>query len=149
MSKYERDIGAIRRASPDCTVLTCHDEYLLASMVQGVDGALVGFASLIPELLIDLYQAVCDGDLHRARRIQERISLLKEAVYASEEPSGDAHARMKAAMVMSGRLRSATTRPPTRPPSRERLDKIRAALKETGLLPRAEVEARPVFAAPR
>ena len=149
MSKYECDIRAIRSASPDCTVLTCHDEYLLASMVQGVDGALVGFASLIPELLVDLYQAVCDGDLHRARRIQERVSLLKEAVYANEEPSGDAHARMKAAMMMSGRLRSATTRPPTRTPSRERLDKIRAALKETGLLPRAEVEARPVFAAPR
>ena len=85
-------------------MLTCHDEYLLASMVQGVDGALVGFASLIPELLIDLYQAVCDGDLHRARRIQERVSLLKEAVYANEEPSGDAHARMKAAMMMSGRF---------------------------------------------
>ena len=149
MSKYERDIRAIRNANLGCTVLTCHDEYLLASMVQGVDGALVGFASFIPELLIDLYQAVCDGDQHRARRIQARVSLLKEAVYASEEPSGDAHARMKAAMMMSGRLRSATTRPPTRPPSRERLDKILAALKETGLLPRAEVEAEPVVAAPR
>ncbi len=144
MSKYERDIRAIRNANPDCTVLTCHDEYVLASMVQGVDGALVGFASFIPEFLVDLYQAVCDGDLHRARRIQERINVLKEAVYASEEPSGDAHARMKAAMVLSGRLRSATTRPPTRPPSKERLDKIRDALRETGLLPRAEFEAEPV-----
>ena len=101
------------------------------------------------ELLIDLYQAVCDGDLHRARRIQERVSLLKEAVYANEEPSGDAHARMKAAMMMSGRFRSATTRPPTRAPSSERLDKIQAALRKTGLLSRAEVVAEPVVAAPR
>ena len=38
MSKYERDVRAIRAANPDCTVLTCHDEYVLASMVQGVDG---------------------------------------------------------------------------------------------------------------
>ena len=140
MSKYECDIRAIRVANPDCTVLTCHDEYVLASMVQGVDGALVGFASFIPELLIDLYAAVCDGDLHRARHIQERINVLKAAVYAEEEPSGDAHARMKAAMVMAGRLRSATTRPPTQPPSKERLNKILDALKETGLLPRAELE---------
>ncbi len=134
MSKYERDIRAIRRANPDCTVLTCHDEYVLASMVQGVDGALVGFASFIPELLVKLYAAVCSGDLHSARRVQERINLLKAVVYAEEEPSGDAHARMKAAMVMAGRLRSATTRPPTRPPSAERLEAIGRAVQEAGLV---------------
>ena len=134
MSKYERDVRAIRTANPDCTVLTCHDEYVLASMVQGVDGALVGFASFIPELLVDLYAAVCDGDLHKARRIQDRITVLKEAVYDDEEPSGDAHARMKAAMVMAGRLKSSATRPPTRPPSAERLARIETALAEAGLL---------------
>ena len=94
----------------------------------------MGFASFIPELLVDLYAAVCDGDLHRARRIQDRITVLKEAVYDDEEPSGDAHARMKAAMVMAGRLKSSTTRPPTRPPSAERLARIETALAEAGLL---------------
>ncbi len=141
MSKYERDIRAIRAANPDCTILTCHDEYVLASMVQGVDGALVGFASFIPELLVELYAAVCEGDLHRARRIQDRITILKEAVYASEEPSGDAHARMKAAMVMAGRLKSSVTRPPTRPPSPERLARIEGALRAAGLLAEASVLA--------
>jgi 4-hydroxy-tetrahydrodipicolinate synthase len=63
-----------------CTILTCHDEYLLASMVQGVDGALVGFASFIPECIADLYQAVCDGDLKKAMSIQQRINVLKEVV---------------------------------------------------------------------
>lgn len=134
MSKYERDIRAIRTANPACTVLTCHDEYVLASMVQGVDGALVGFASFIPELLVDLYAAVCEGDLHRAMRVQERITVLKEAVYDDEEPSGDAHARMKAAMVLAGRLKSSVTRPPTRPPSAERLDRIASALLAAGLV---------------
>ncbi len=134
MSKYERDIRAIRGAGTGCTVLTCHDEYVLASMVQGVDGALVGFASFIPELLVDLYAAVCDGDLHRARRVQDRITVLKEAVYANEEPSGDAHARMKAAMVMAGRLSTSVTRPPTRRPSPEALARIRDALRAAGLV---------------
>ena len=46
MSKYARDIKAIRDADATKAILTCHDEYLLASMVQGVDGALVGGASL-------------------------------------------------------------------------------------------------------
>ena len=141
MSKYERDIRAIRTANPDCTVLTCHDEYVLASMVQGVDGALVGFASLIPELLVELYAAVREGDLHAARQVQQRISILKDAVYADEEPSGDAHARMKAAMVMAGRLKSSVVRPPTRQPSQERLEQIREALEAVGLLAKPTVLA--------
>ena len=44
MNKYAADIKAIRDANPSKVILTCHDEYLLATMVQGVDGALVGFA---------------------------------------------------------------------------------------------------------
>ncbi len=138
MSKYERDIRAIRAANPQCAVLTCHDEYVLASMVQGVDGALVGFASFIPELLVELYDAVRAGDLHRAGRVHEPITVLKEAVYADEEPSGDAHARMKAAMVVAGRLKSCVTRPPTRPPSPERMEAIRVAVQAAGLLRQRE-----------
>lgn len=134
MSKYDRDIRAIRNANPDCTILTCHDEYVLASMVQGLDGALVGFASFIPEWLVDLYAAVCEGDLHRARKVQSRINILKEVVYADDEPSSDSHARMKSAMVLAGRLKSDLTRPPTLRPGREQLERIRKALEETGLL---------------
>lgn len=143
MSKYDRDIRAIREANPECTILTCHDEYILASMVQGVDGALVGFASFIPELIVDLYQAVCDGDLRQAQTIQDTIYQLKAVIYDDEEPSGDAHARMKAAMVMAGRLKSDMTRPPIQRPSPETLAKIRRAVESVGLL---AAEAEPALA---
>ncbi len=145
MSKYACDIRAIRESNPDCTILTCHDEYVLASMVQGVDGALVGFASLIPDLLVDLYAAVCDGDLHSAQAIQAKINVLKEAVYAGDEPSSDAHARMKTAMVLAGRLKSDLTRPPTQRPSASQIERIREALEQTGLLADVE-EPAPVAA---
>ena len=135
MSKYDRDIAAIRSSNPNCTILTCHDEYLLASMVQGVDGALVGFASFIPERVSGLYAAVRDGDLRRAQEIQRSINLLKEVVYAQDEPSGDAHARMKAAMVAAGRFSSARTRPPIEEPSGEVLDRIRGAVERARLAP--------------
>jgi 4-hydroxy-tetrahydrodipicolinate synthase len=135
MSKYAQDIAAIRAANPRCTILTCHDEYLLASMVQGVDGALVGFASFIPEWIVDLYQAVCDGDLKTAMVIQQRINALKEVVYSSGEPSGDAHARMKAAMVLTGRLRSGVTRPPIQQPAGAVFERIRMAVRDAGLAP--------------
>lgn len=143
MSRYDSDIDAIRSANPDCTILTCHDEYLLASMVQGVDGALVGFASFIPELVTALYAAVCDGDLRRAQQIQRRINELKAVVYAADEPSGDAHARMKAAMVAAGRFSSARTRPPIEPPSGEVLARIQRAVERAELVPAADFLATP------
>ena len=140
MNKYARDVKAIRDADPDVTVLTCHDEYLLPSMVQGVDGALVGFASLIPEMICELYDLVCKGDLHRAMAVQNRINPLKDAVYGAGEPTGDAHARMKTAMMLSGRLNSAIVQPPTKPPSDAEVAAIRHALDEAGLLRRQAAE---------
>jgi len=133
MNKYARDIKAIREASPAKALLTCHDEYLLASMVQGIDGALVGFASLVPDLIHDLLKAVQAGDLRQAMRIQALIDPLKDAVYGAGEPTGEAHGRMKAAMAMAGILRDATVRPPTHGPTTEETVQIAAALKHAGL----------------
>jgi 4-hydroxy-tetrahydrodipicolinate synthase len=133
MNKYARDLKAIRAAAPDCALLTCHDEYLLASMVPGVDGALVGFASLIPALINDLLEAVHAGDLGRARAIQARIDPLKEVVYGSGEPTAEAHANMKAAMVAAGIFTSATMRPPTVAPNAAEMARIAAAVSVASL----------------
>ena len=136
MNKYARDLQFIRAAAPEKALLTCHDEYLLASMVQGVDGALVGFASLVPGLINDLLQAVKRGDLDAARRIQGEIDPLKDAVYGMGEPTGEAHACMKAAMQAAGILKDATVRPPTQAPNAEELARIRRAVEAAGLHPR-------------
>ena len=133
MNKYASDLAAIRTVAPDKALLTCHDEYLLASMVQGVDGALVGFASLIPGLIWDLLQAVEAGDLTEAVRLQGLIDPLKNAVYGSGEPTGEAHACMKAAMVAAGIFGNARMRPPTVEPSAEELARIDAAVKSAGI----------------
>ncbi|QCI95797.1 dihydrodipicolinate synthase family protein [Novosphingobium sp. EMRT-2] len=133
MNKYARDLEAIRAVAPDKALLTCHDEYLLASMVQGIDGALVGFASLIPGLIMDLLDAVQNGDLNEARRIQAIIDPLKQSVYGDGEPTGEAHACMKAAMAAAGIFDSATVRPPTVPPSEAELARIKAAVAAAGI----------------
>lgn len=137
MNKYARDIAEIRAVAPEKALLTCHDEYLLASLVQGVDGALVGFASLVPGLINDLLAAVKAGDLTAARAIQARIDPLKDAVYGTGEPTAEAHACMKAAMAAAGIIKDATMRPPTHAPSAEELARIRAAVAAAGLAPRA------------
>jgi 4-hydroxy-tetrahydrodipicolinate synthase len=136
MNKYARDLRTIRQANSKVTVLTCHDEYLLPSMVQGVDGALVGFASFVPQMIIDLYTAVCDGDLKRAMDIQNRINPLKDAIYGGGEPTGDAHARMKMAMYLAGILKSPTVQPPTRMPAGAELQAIVEALRNAGMMQR-------------
>ena len=134
MSKYARDIKAIRDADATKAILTCHDEYPFASMVQGVDGALVGFASAIPQLIIDLWNAVKAGDLHKAMAVQAKITPIKEAVYGAGEPTGEAHARMKAAMRHAGVIANDHVRPPTHAPSAQELEVIKAALAQAGLL---------------
>ncbi|MFM7346071.1 MAG: dihydrodipicolinate synthase family protein [Tagaea sp.] len=133
MNKYNRDLQLIRAAAPDKALLTCHDEYLLASMVQGVDGALVGFASVIPDLIWGLLQAVEAGDLKRAMALQAKIDPLKDAVYGGGEPTGEAHAKMKAAMAAAGIFRSGAMRPPTVLPSKEELKQIEEAIRNAGI----------------
>jgi 4-hydroxy-tetrahydrodipicolinate synthase len=136
MNKYAADIAAVRAADPSKAILTCHDEYLLASMVQGVDGALVGFATFIPNLIADLWAAVQAGDLKRAMSIQAVITPLKDAVYGGGEPTGEAHARMKAGMWLAGVLDSPRVRPPTEAPSEAEMQALRAAVAQAGLLVR-------------
>ena len=137
MNKYGRDVRLLRQAVPSKAYLTCHDEYLLASMVQGVDGALVGFGSFIPELITALWRAVQAGNLHEAMRIQTTIDPLKDVVYGLGEPTSDAHARMKLAMYLAGRLDTPHVRAPITAPSAEEEKAIRTALKNAGLLVRA------------
>jgi 4-hydroxy-tetrahydrodipicolinate synthase len=136
MNKYAADIKAIREADPTKAILTCHDEYLLASMVQGVDGALVGFATFIPSLINDLWEAVKAGDLKRAVEVQALLTPLKDAVYGGGEPTGEAHARMKMGMYLAGVLDAPTVRPPTEAPSDEEVAQLRAAVANAGLLKR-------------
>ena len=133
MSKYARDISTIRAFGPEKTILTCHDEYLLASMIQGVDGALVGFASFLPKLIIDLYKAVKNGDLFLAQRLQKEILPLKEIVYGDGDTSTEAHARMKTAMMCAGILKNDNVRPPVSKTSKSEKLKIDKVVKNSNI----------------
>jgi 4-hydroxy-tetrahydrodipicolinate synthase len=136
MNRYASDIKAIREADASKAILTCHDEYLLATMVQGVDGALVGFATFIPGLINDLWQAVKAGDLKRAMKVQDVITPLKDAVYGGGEPTGEAHACMKAGMYLAGVIDSPRVRPPTEAPNEAEMAALRKAVENAGLLKR-------------
>ena len=64
------------------------------------------------------------------------ITPLKDAVYGGGEPTGEAHARMKAGMYLAGVLDDATVRPPTEAPNDAEMEALRAAVAQAGLLAR-------------
>lgn len=132
-AKYERQVRELREHAPHIAILTCHDEYLLSSMVVGVDGAIVGFAAFVPELIVGLFEAVDRGDWQKAREIDAQLYPLKMAVYGMGEPTAFAHARMKVAMELTGRLRNARARPPTPDVSSDERMRIRDLMKQGGL----------------
>jgi 4-hydroxy-tetrahydrodipicolinate synthase len=103
-------------------------------MIQGIDGALVGFGTFIPGLISNLLESVKAGDLKRATEIQKIIDPLKQAVYGNGEPTGEAHARMKVAMKIAGILKNSTPRPPTTGPNAAETEQIRVAVQGAGLL---------------
>jgi 4-hydroxy-tetrahydrodipicolinate synthase len=95
---------------------------------------------VIPGLINDLLNAVKAGDLTAAMAIQARIDPLKDAVYGAGEPTGEAHANMKAAMVAAGIFPSGVMRPPTVAPGAEELTRIKAAVRAAGLIPAEAAE---------
>ncbi len=139
ISKYERNVRQLRQHAPEVAILTCHDEYLLPTLIQGIDGALVGFAGFVPELIVELVDAAQKGDLVEARRLTDHIYVLKQAVYRMGEPSADAHQRMKVAVYLLGGISSPRVRPPLEPLSAESVAGIQADLESVGLLRSATV----------
>jgi 4-hydroxy-tetrahydrodipicolinate synthase len=135
MAQYEVDVRALKAAAPEVALLTCHDEYLLPTLTQGIDGALVGFGCFVPDLIVALVRAVEKQDLAEAVAVYDRIYTLKQAVYRMEQPSAASHARMKEAMFQRGLLPSALTRPPVMPFTEAEKADIRAGLAAVGLLP--------------
>jgi 4-hydroxy-tetrahydrodipicolinate synthase len=134
IAQYEVDVKALKKHAPDVALLTCHDEYLLPTLVQGIDGALVGFASFVPDLIVELVNAVWNEDLPAARKVYDRIYELKHAVYKMGEPSATAHARMKEAMFQRGLITSALARKPVLPLSKQDKEEITKGLLSVGLI---------------
>lgn len=134
MPVYERDIRILRQRAPELSLITCHDENLLSTMYQGVDGALVGFAGCIPELITDAWKAVKANDFLKTRELETKIAPMSSAIYGVGQPSGEAHARMKYAIYKRGIFSSPLMREPVLPIMDNEKRQIEEALKTAGLL---------------
>ena len=133
MARWLWDYEQLKAARPDLSIITCHDEYLLPTLLEAGDGALIGFAGFAPELMVDLVHACLDGDLPRAKKAQATVAPLARLIYSFGEPSCAAHQRMKVAKWLLGQFPSPTFRRPVRPMPEDEVQRLRGGLRAIGL----------------
>lgn len=126
---FERDVRILKEKAPHVALWTCHDEYLLTSLLPGMEGALIGFCGCVPELISNLYQKYLEFDLKEMLKANDPVSRMSAAIYGVGEPTGEAHARMKEVMYQRGIFSSALMRPPILPLLQEEKDSVTAAIK--------------------
>jgi 4-hydroxy-tetrahydrodipicolinate synthase len=139
VQQHEWHVRTLQNLNRPFTVLSTQSSWLMASLTLGCKGLLSGSGSVIPDLQSQLFRAVQNNDLAAAKALNDRIYPLASVFYA--QPWVDMHNRMKEALVLLGRLPRAVVRPPLIKLERAEIDRIRTALVQAGLLPKASVRA--------
>jgi 4-hydroxy-tetrahydrodipicolinate synthase len=131
MKRWDREIPVIRKERPDLQILTCHDEYLLHTMFD-VDGALVGYGCIAPELLVEMIAAGKAKDYKKARELHDRLLPVTANVYHRGSHM-EGSVALKWALVARGILEHATVRSPLLPLAAGAEQEIAEAVRAAGL----------------
>jgi 4-hydroxy-tetrahydrodipicolinate synthase len=121
-------IEMIRRTDSKFAVLMGRDSLIYAALHHGVRGAIAATASVMPRLVVEIYEAFRGGDLPRALAAQERLHPLRVAFGLGSFP-----VVVKDALNLIG-IPVGPPRRPIRPLTGEARDRLRAVLKEMGAL---------------
>ncbi|MGR6327481.1 dihydrodipicolinate synthase family protein [Sphingomonas sp. XXL09] len=132
MKRWDTEIPVLRAEFPDLQILTCHDEYLLHTMFD-VDGALVGYGNVAPELLVQLIEAGKAKDYVRARKLHDQLLPVTKNIYHRGSHM-EGTVALKIALRARGIIDNATIRSPLLDLSPEAEAEIEAALKEAGIV---------------
>lgn len=132
MRRWDVEIPIIRRERPELQILTCHDEYLLHTMFD-VDGALVGYGNIAPELLVELIKAGKAKDYPKARAIHDQLLPVTRNVYHRGSHM-EGTVALKHALVARGILEHATVRSPLLPLAEGADVEIANAMRAAGIV---------------
>jgi len=141
-SIYEHDVRELRKQCPDISLITCHDETLCVSWFPGMDGALIGFAGCVPELITEAWDVFKNPQEHTLKEAQDasnRIYPISQAIYGGGQPSGEAHARLKEALKQRDIFTSALMRKPVLSLDQNQIDWVANGLKLSDL-PNVDME---------
>ncbi len=103
---YLRTITMQMLDRPDFAVLVGPEELLVESLRMGVHGGVCGGANLFPKLYVSLYEAASDGDLSKARALQQRAREVGELLYGIGEPESSYLRGLKLGMEVMGLCKS-------------------------------------------
>ncbi len=87
----------VRLAGSDINMLSGREEMIFSTTMLGGKGAMVGTATIFPEILVKIYNATLAGDYDTARSLQTAICLAVRAMFSIQFPLG-----FKAAMEVRG-----------------------------------------------
>ncbi len=118
----------IRRARPGFAVLSGEDDLVLATLVLGGAGAILTGGNILPALFLDIFQLVQRGEVAKAVELHHRMMPLILAIYTRNHPFP-----LKEAMALAG-MPVGPARPPLAPMDEGQRQKVRAALRDLGLL---------------
>lgn len=131
VDRYQDDVRAIRDSTAEVQVMVANDEHLLPSLALRSDGVFLELAAVIPDSIVELYEAVEASDLPRARSVYEDIEPFVDAIY--QTPITDSHTRLKTALSIQGQIESATPRKPNLPISSEERMEIKQAMNASSI----------------
>lgn len=131
MKRWYNEIPEIKNQFPDIAVMSCHDEWLLPTMFD-VDGLLVGYGNMAPELLLEYLAAGKAQDYALARKYHEQLLPITRAVYHRGSHM-EGSVALKHALRARGLIDNVNVREPLKPLGDGADEEIRAAVKASGL----------------
>jgi 4-hydroxy-tetrahydrodipicolinate synthase len=131
MKRWYNEIPAIKNAFPDIAVMSCHDEWLLPTMFD-IDGLLVGYGNMAPELLVEYLKAGKAQNYPLARKYHEQLLPITRAVYHRGSHM-EGSVALKHALRARGIVDNVNIREPLKPLAEGADEQIRAAVKASGL----------------
>jgi 4-hydroxy-tetrahydrodipicolinate synthase len=131
MDRFQDDVYALGNADTDVQLLVANDEHLLASYALRADGTLLILAAVIPDLVVELFEAVQAGDLETARAAYREADPFIRMAFG--EPRADSNARLKKVLELRGEFPNANPRPPAQPVPDDEVPEIERAMERAGL----------------
>ena len=134
MKHAVNDLGfvsaVLARLGPDFRVFVGLEELSFPMMAVGACGLMNAVGNVAPARLVEICEAVRDGDLHRGRKLHESLYELNEAVFFDTNPIP-----VKYMMKRIGLLADNEHRLPMVPATPEVAARLDAVLDRAGLLP--------------
>jgi len=126
----------VNRTPDDFVVLAGAAPTLFLSFCAGCDGAILAVAGVLPEMCVELWQAVRENRIEEGRELQRRLLPIARSVGSVYGVAG-----LKAALDLIG-FAGGQPRPPLRPASSQVIDTLRAQLADVGRLRGADMGSR-------